>query len=508
MLAERSDFALGSAIISPSSRAIEGPGGQICVEPRVMQVLLALADSDGRVVTRDTLFRRCWGNALVGDDSLNRVISEIRRIGRTIAADSFRLETIPRTGYRLTAGTAPADLSLAGAPGAERTASVFQGRRRFILGAGFALAAAGGAVWVGRPDPHDAHVADLIAQSDQAFRSGSPDSDAQGVGFLEEAVRIQPENARTWGKLALARGRVAEYAPPDQIARATAGVQDAARRAMGLDPRQADAHAALALLPPYFGDWLAAERRMDAVLAIDPEHLPTRDARAFLLVGVGRTREGAEDRLVFAARDPLDATHQYRLIYAHWILGRIGDADRVADRALQLWPKHPGIWFGRLWTLAFTGRAGRALAHLNDAAGRPDLPPWMIATLGNSLAALESRRTENVGRAVEALLADVSRSPSNAINALLLLSGLGQIDRAFDVANAYLLEQGPLLAAVRWRSGQVSVNDQRRRKTHMLFVPVTAPMRADPRFAPLVQQIGLAGYWKQAGVIPDYLQSR
>jgi tetratricopeptide (TPR) repeat protein len=385
---------------------------------------------------------------------------------------------------------------------------VERAERRFVLGAGFALAAVGGAVWIDRSDPRDAQVADLIAQSDQAFRSASPDSDRQGVGFLEEAVRVQPENARAWGKLALARGRVAEYAPPRQTAPAVAGVQDAARRAFALDPRQPDAHAALAILPPYFGDWLAAERRMDAVLAIDPEHLPTRDARAFLLVGVGRARESAADRLVFAAREPLDATHQYRLVYAHWILGRIGDADRVADRALQLWPRHPGAWFGRLWTLAFTSRAARALAHLNDEAARPDLPSWMVDTLGNALVALESRRTKDISRAVEQLLADVSRSPSNAINALLLLSGLGEIDRAFDVAHAYLLEQGPLLAALRWRSGQVSVNDQRRRKSHMLFIPVTAPMRADPRFGPLVGQIGLADYWQRAGVTPDYLQGR
>jgi len=62
------------------------------------------------------------------------------------------------------------------------------------------------------------------------------------------------------------------------------------------------------------------------------------------------------------------------------------------------------------------------------------------------------------------------------------------------------------MASVRWRAGQVAVNDQRRRKSHMLFVPVAQPMRADPRFGPFTERMGLATYWRQAGVTPDFRQ--
>lgn len=506
-LAGRPDFTLGSAIISPSTRTIRGPGGEAAVEPRVMQVLLALADADGRVVSRDALFQRCWGNVYVGDDSLNRAIAEVRRAARTAAASSFAIETIPRTGYRLTAdgsGDAPSAAEALKQPAGGLS-------RRAVIGAGVAgvAATAGGAVvwrWA-RPDPTDVQVRALIAQSEQAARRGLPDSDSQGAGFLEEATALQPDNAEAWGKLALARAAIAEYAPPGQVAAAVAGVQDAASRAIALQPRQVDAHAALAILTPVFGDWLAAERRFDAVLAIDPEHLPTRDARDFMLTGVGRTQESSLDRLVIAAREPLHAIHQFKLIYAYWLLDRIGDADRVADRALQLWPKHPGVWFGRLWTLAFTGRVPRALAHVEDAAGRPDLPPWIVETLRSAMAALDSRRPADVALAADRVVDDVTRGPSESIAAVLILAGLGEIDRAFEVAEAYLLEQGRLMARVRWREGDVSVNDQRRRKTHMLFVPATAPMRSDPRFMPLMQSLELTDYWEQAGVTPDFLRT-
>jgi hypothetical protein len=122
----------------------------------------------------------------------------------------------------------------------------------------------------------------------------------------------------------------------------------------------------------------------------------------------------------------------------------------------------------------------------------------MIETLRAAMTALQSGRAADRAIAVERLLAEVSRGPTLAVNATLLLCGLGELDRAFDVARAYLLEEGPLMASVRWRAGQVSVNDQRRRKTNMIFVPVSAPMRADPRFADLVQRMGLADYWSRS----------
>jgi DNA-binding winged helix-turn-helix (wHTH) protein len=492
-LAGRADFVLGAASVSPSTRVIRGPGGEAALEPRAMQVLVALADAQGAVVTRAALFDRCWGNAVVGDDSLNRAVADVRRAARTVGG--FTIETVPRTGYRLT-------------PEPSAPAKTAPSRRALMAAAPVAVAAAvaGVGLWQVRASRTRAEVATLMAQADQATRTGVPEGHRRAAQRLSAAVGLEPGNARAWGQLALAQVNLVEVTPAGEAARTVAAVQEAARRALALDPRQADALGALAVLPPYFGDWLAAERRMDAVLAVAPGHLPTLDARSFLLVSVGRAVEGSRDRVAFTPASPPNAEYLYRLIYACWMLGRVDEADRAADRVLQLWPKHPGAWFGRLWVLAFTGRAERALAHVEDAAGRPDLPDWTVETLRAAMAALASRRPADVARAVERLLAEVSRGPSASVNAFLILNGLGEIDRAFDVADAYLLEAGRLMAGVRWRPGQVSVADQRRRKTNMLFNPVSAPMRADPRFAELTRRIGLADYWAKAGVTPDFLK--
>ena len=102
-LANIPDFCLGELTVSPSRRKITGPSGTADLQPRVMQVLVLLAQSAGQVVSRETLLDRCWGGVYVGDDSLNRVVGALRKLVIDTADDSFAIETIPRVGYRLVA---------------------------------------------------------------------------------------------------------------------------------------------------------------------------------------------------------------------------------------------------------------------------------------------------------------------------------------------------------------------------------------------------------------------
>lgn len=505
VLAREAAFRLGELEVDPATLQMAGRGRTETLEPRVMQVLVALAGAGGGVLSRDELLGRCWGGRIVGDNAVHRVIAKVRDLGH-VFGETFRVETIPRVGYRMVLE----DAQTASAPLTPKSAQALTQRiwsRRGLLAVG--AAGAGGAAIAAfailRPKQANPHVAALIAQSEQAMGHGLPDSEAQGVGFLEEAVALAPDNAEAWGKLALARVIMAEYAAPDAVAATAAKAQEAAARAFEIDSRQADAMSAMALLPPYFGDWAGAEQRMQDVLAQHPGHVPTLDARDFLYVAVGRVREGAQSRLTYAPANPLNAHHQYRLVYAHWMLHQVGEADRAAERGMQLWPKHPGVWFSHLWVLAFTQRADRALARVADERARPDLPPWMIETLQLSLRAIASGDRSDSQLATDALLELLTRGASHSVNAIMLLNGLGEIDRAFEVAEAYYLDRGPILSRMRWRPDDISINDQRRRKTNMLFVPAGAAMRADPRFSNLTAEMGLGDYWRQAGVIPDHL---
>ena len=100
-LTREPDFALGTAQVRPSTGEINVGGGRIRLQPRVMQVLVALARAEGDVVSRDELVASCWGGLAIGEDAINRCIQRLRRLAETEAPGAFAIETLPRIGYRL-----------------------------------------------------------------------------------------------------------------------------------------------------------------------------------------------------------------------------------------------------------------------------------------------------------------------------------------------------------------------------------------------------------------------
>jgi len=158
--------------------------------------------------------------------------------------------------------------------------------------------------------------------------------------------------------------------------------------------------------------------------------------------------------------------------------------------------------------MGFTGRTQVALAQLADIETRPTTMSDANAELLRlSMQAIQAGGSL-VDEAVAANLQAAMRGPGGSLNAILILSALNRLDEAFDVAEGYLLRRGSKVMPLRYTKAQTWVNDQRHRKTQMLFVPVTATLRADPRFLDLCRGSGLADYWRQSGQWPDFLGSR
>lgn len=159
-LAREPRFRLGSLEVRPATREVVHPGGRETLEPRVMSVLVALAQAKGEVVTRDDLTLTCWEGRVVSDDAINRVISRIRRVADLTEGKDFTLETITKVGYRLTvAGQAEAPLEPP--PAEPATPPPVLKRTWALMAAGIAAALAiAVAVWWNvlrqpdwRPDP-------------------------------------------------------------------------------------------------------------------------------------------------------------------------------------------------------------------------------------------------------------------------------------------------------------------------------------------------------------------
>jgi TolB-like protein/DNA-binding winged helix-turn-helix (wHTH) protein len=99
-LGREPDFALGRLLVRPSSCEILHANSNLSLEPRVMQVLVALAHSGGKAVTRDKLIERCWEGRVVGDAAITRCIGVLRKAASGCDM-GFEIETLSKVGYRL-----------------------------------------------------------------------------------------------------------------------------------------------------------------------------------------------------------------------------------------------------------------------------------------------------------------------------------------------------------------------------------------------------------------------
>jgi TolB-like protein/DNA-binding winged helix-turn-helix (wHTH) protein/Flp pilus assembly protein TadD len=99
-----SGFQLGALRIDPQDGQVAGPGGREKLDPKVMDVLLMLAQRAGHIVLREDLLAKLWPNMIVTDDVLSRCIYELRRqLSQAGGDERLRalIETVPKRGYRL-----------------------------------------------------------------------------------------------------------------------------------------------------------------------------------------------------------------------------------------------------------------------------------------------------------------------------------------------------------------------------------------------------------------------
>jgi DNA-binding winged helix-turn-helix (wHTH) protein/TolB-like protein len=125
-------FRVAEWAVEPQLNNLERNGQAVRLEPKVMQVLVCLAEHQGELVTKEQLIRAVWADTFVTDDVLTRCISELRKALNDDPKQPRFIETIPKGGYRLIAPVhRTQDSSLA--PGLEIGADSSAPRRRTAL---------------------------------------------------------------------------------------------------------------------------------------------------------------------------------------------------------------------------------------------------------------------------------------------------------------------------------------------------------------------------------------
>ena len=100
----REPFVLGEWTVDPATGLLTGAAGQRRLTPKLMDLLVALAQHAGHVMTRDELLREVWGaRGAVSDEPLTRAVAELRKALGDDRAGPGYIETIPKRGYRVIA---------------------------------------------------------------------------------------------------------------------------------------------------------------------------------------------------------------------------------------------------------------------------------------------------------------------------------------------------------------------------------------------------------------------
>lgn len=144
--AVRQAFSLGGARVEPARNVIIVGERIIRLEPKVMDVLVALAEAGGGVVPRELLIERIWNVEFGGDESVSRAVSLLRKALKDAGLGDGAIETVTKRGYRLAiAPSIDAEPATARPPGAAAPPARSGGLRRtgVIAAAVFFLAALG-----------------------------------------------------------------------------------------------------------------------------------------------------------------------------------------------------------------------------------------------------------------------------------------------------------------------------------------------------------------------------
>ena len=191
-------------------------------------------------------------------------------------------------------------------------------------------------------DPSEARLVDKPTDNPQAYalfieaqtlvswRIG--DSLPRAIALLEEATRLDPNFARAWAKLAVALAVEPQYAAADWQTN-WASAEPAARRAIALDPKSAEAYAALGYIDFSRRRYVEMVEPAQRAIAIDPNNVTANFWLANQLAATGRTTEAEEVNDRALKSDPGNAL---LLFYKAGMRIRAGDIEAAAKLAQRV----------------------------------------------------------------------------------------------------------------------------------------------------------------------------
>ena len=175
-----------------------------------------------------------------------------------------------------------------------------------------------------------------------------PEATKKGRGYLERTVALDPSHARAYAALADVYTMSSEGSLPIEEAHRKASA--AATRALQIDSELAEAHSALGLIRFVFDqNTQSARESLVHALEINPSLASAHDWLGYVHGRLGEFTQAVASYKAAATLDPLSPYHLFFQARALAKLNRFDEALAALDRALEIYPLHPGSLGRKIW---------------------------------------------------------------------------------------------------------------------------------------------------------------
>ena len=289
----------------------------------------------------------------------------------------------------------------------------------------------------------------------------------EAIGYFHQAVEKDPNDARAYAGLAATYALIASYSgvPTAEYA---SQARVAALRALQLDDKLPEAHAALALIVQNHDyDWQTADKEFRRAIELNPNYATGHHWYAEHLTWLGRFDEALRESERARQLDPLSliiATDQAAILYY----------SRQYDRAIaqfaavrEIDPDFPRT---SMIFAAYVEKGMFAEAEADIEEHMPGDNPWHWSSLAYTYGRLGQR--EKAEHALKNLLDLNQRHPVDPMVIVPAYIGLGNHQQAIVwMEKAYAQRSHGL--------------------TGLKVDPVYDPLRSDPQFQNLLERVGL-----------------
>jgi TolB-like protein/DNA-binding winged helix-turn-helix (wHTH) protein/Flp pilus assembly protein TadD len=326
-----------------------------------------------------------------------------------------------------------------------------------------------------RASPIDREAYDLYLKGRYFWNKRDPAGLKQALAYFQQAAEKEPGYAPAQTGLAdtYALLGAAGY---DVLPRADAMEKSraAARKALLLDDKLAEAHASLAfVIYSYDWDWIGAETEFKRAIALNPNYPTAHQWYSELLNNLGRKEDALAQAQAALTLDPVSVNAGQNMARAHYFARRFDEAIETTRKTLELDPSFAiaHLRLGRAYAAkAMYGPAVKEFQQFSTLSG--DIP-LATASIGNARA----RSGDRAGamRSLDELTKLSKRGRVPSICFALVQVGLGDNDQALSWLEKAYQERSDFLLVLK-------------------VDPLFDPLRPDPRFQQLLRRIGLLGH--------------